>query len=88
MEPDQREFWIDMQDGVEVPRDVAVCPECGGDLWVMAEAWETKTDCPVADSLTIECDKNTYGDGTFRHRWWQSDWQPVRDAVTKWCGAR
>lgn len=26
--------------------------------------------------------------GKFDHRWHQSDWQPVRDAISKWVDAR
>lgn len=72
----------------ELPSDVAVCPECGGALYVYCNAWVEETGQPIADELQIECDgdETDFGDG-IRHRWWQSDWQAIRDHIRQWAGA-
>lgn len=74
---------------VKVPRTIAECPECGGGLCVVANAWDEETGQPTGSALQIECehDDPESDDESLEHRWWQSDWQPVVDAVRKWCGA-
>lgn len=71
-----------------VPAVVAVCPECRGELAAEALQWDSKTGQPSASSIEIDCLKdlrNVQRETTHYGR--QSDWQPVRDAVAKWCGA-
>jgi hypothetical protein len=72
--------------GVYVPRSVAVCPECRGELTARAMEWDTETGQPSAVGIEIDCLNFLVHDGV-GHRWHQSDWQPVRDAVAKWCKA-
>lgn len=66
-----------------VPRDIATCPECGGKLLVRSMAWDEATGRPIASDLQIDCMR----DPNERHRWHQSDWQPVVDLVRDWAGA-
>lgn len=66
-----------------VPPDVATCPECGAKLTAQAMAWDELTGQPIGSDLQVDCVK----DINMRHRWWQSDWQPVLDAIRKWCDA-
>lgn len=74
-----------------VPRSVAVCPECGGELAAHAMSMIAATGQPVASAIEIECLTDLDGRGETKnglgHRWFQSDWKPVRDAVAKWSGA-
>lgn len=63
-----------------VPESVATCPECGSGLVAVSEEWETETGKPSM-SLLIGC---TLWQSYHRHM--QSDWQPVRDKVTRWAG--
>ena len=66
-----------------VPTDVAVCPECGAQLHAESTAWGTEHGEPDIGSLLVDC----VDDPECEHRHWQSDWQPVIDAIEKWCGA-
>lgn len=75
--------------GLYVPESIAKCPECGDSLIAECTAWETDTGRPLATSIELSCMCDMRA-GTFEvnHRWSQSKWQPVRDAVVKWCDAR
>jgi len=66
-----------------VPREIAVCPECGGTLHADVIGWETATGLPSKGDVNIDCE----ADPDCAHRYWQSDWQPIIDKVEKWCGA-
>jgi hypothetical protein len=66
-----------------VPKTVAVCPECGGNLHVESGEWVEETGVPTSGGLHVDCEHEE----TERHRYWQSDWQSIIDAVEKWCGA-
>lgn len=70
----------------EVPKEVAVCPECGGELYVYCHGWHTDTGQPIAADLQIDCENEKVfdEDDGFEHRWFQSDWQSIKDAVVKW----
>lgn len=67
----------------QLPDGVAECPECGGYLHVRSIAWDAATGLPLASALEVECED----DENIEHRYWQSDWQPVRDAVARWAKA-
>lgn len=72
---------------VYVPKEVAVCPECGGELAAQAMEHEVATGRPTATGIEIDC-MNNLRDGGPCHTWYQSAWQPIRDAIAKWCDAR
>jgi len=81
-----------------VPSYVAVCPECGSTLTIQNDEWNRRTGMPTQSGFTTNCDREeelldkwTANDDDDRsigeaggHRWWQSDWQPVRDAIWNW----
>jgi hypothetical protein len=80
--------WRSMRvQGVYVPKEVAVCPECRGELAARSMEWEAETNRPTEVGIELDC-MNDLRDGKRLHRWWQSDWQCVRDRIAKWCGAR
>jgi hypothetical protein len=66
-----------------VPKTVAVCPECGGALHVESIEWIEETGIPTSGGLSVDCENEE----NERHRYWQSDWQSIINAVEKWCGA-
>lgn len=77
------------QRGVYVPQEVAVCPECDGELIARAMEWESETGRPVATGIELECRRELAEEPTdTSHRWTQDRWQRVRDSVATWCGAR
>lgn len=64
-----------------VPREIATCPECGGTLY-----WQATTRDILVDMM-LECESERDEDDedeTDRHRWWQSDWQPIIQKVKTW----
>lgn len=65
-----------------MPKTVAVCPECGGNLHVESGEWIEETGVPTIGALYIDCENEE----SERHRYWQSDWQSIFNAVEKWCG--
>jgi len=67
-----------------VPTHVAICPECGSALYARASAWREEDGVPLASAIEFDCIVDA---DEVQHRYWQSDWQPVRDAIAKWCGA-
>ncbi len=72
--------------GCYIPKTVAVCPECGGELTARSMQWDAETGRPDAAAIDIEClDYLSHMSG---HRWHQSDWQPIRDTIAKWCDAK
>lgn len=70
----------------KVPKDVAVCPECGGRLYAECCEWEEQTGKPAIGGLYIQCQHESFKreDG---HRRWQSDWMPTLLIVEEWAGA-
>jgi len=86
--PDRMALWGDKgHKGCYLPREVAACPECGGEIAVRAMSYESQTGRPVAESIEFDC-MNDLRCGKLSHRWFQSDWQPVRDRIYRWCHAR
>jgi predicted RNA-binding Zn-ribbon protein involved in translation (DUF1610 family) len=72
--------------GLYVPESVAVCPECSKGLIAVAGAW-SEDGRPVASAIEIDCVR-AMAENDWEHKGNQSKWQPVRDAVAKWCDAR
>ena len=68
-----------------VPINIAKCPECGGELTARSMQWDAETGQP--DATAIEIDRIDGPSHCDLHRWHQSDWQPVRDEISMWCGA-
>lgn len=72
--------------GIYVPKCVATCPECQGELQARSMSWEQETGRPIAEAIELDCVDYLSHDS--RHSFTQDKWQPVRDAVAKWCDAR
>jgi hypothetical protein len=72
--------------GCYVPKNVAVCPECGRELTARAMQWDAETGLPHASAIEIQCSNEWEGEW-WRHTWRQSDWQPVRDRIAEWSKA-
>jgi hypothetical protein len=60
-----------------VPVEIAVCPECRGQLH-----WQR--DGVDDGDLMIDCAEEDWEDDDGIHRGWQSEWQPVLDRVKAW----
>ena len=73
--------------GCYVPKEIAVCPECGGELQARSMEWATESGRPNSSALEVYC-VNDYSDepGDW-HSYRQDKWQPINDAIAKWCGA-
>ena len=72
--------------GVYVPVSIARCPECSGEIQARSMEWEEETGRPTATGIELDCvDYLSHESG---HSFTQDKWQPVRDAVAKWCNAR
>jgi hypothetical protein len=78
---------------IQVPEKIALCPECGGTIFIGADEWNSETGWPSQISFHYNCEQDEryeqqYEDNEIEfyspHRWWQSDWQPVRDKIWKW----
>lgn len=75
--------------GVYVPEQIAVCPECGEGLIAECHEHEAESGRPIATGIEVQClCRVRAGSFEVNHRWHQSQWQPVRDAIAKWCDAR
>jgi predicted nucleic acid-binding Zn-ribbon protein len=77
-------------DVVMVPPAVAVCPECGGRLYLDVVEWESDSGRPTDGGVHVDCEREPDPDDDSpeaedaEHRSWQSDWMPVMDRVTAW----
>lgn len=70
-----------------VPLNVAKCPECGDVLIAMFHSIESASNRPTRGGLVLECGSEMeFGSDDVRHRFWQSDWQPVIDRVCAYYG--
>lgn len=79
------EFVVPLATPEPVPFEIASCPECGGAL-----TWQVMTKDGLND-LLLECENEKEIDETVEddgHRFWQSDWQPIYNAVKTWLRKR
>jgi len=73
-----------------LPRNVAICPECGGEIHVDCVEWDAVSGKPTQAGLDIAClaDDATEPwsgeDNDVSHIYLQGAWQPVRDAIWQW----
>lgn len=70
--------------GFDIPQSVAVCPECGAQLHVEFEEWETETGKPTYEGMDVSCYEEDFDNPETSHRHWQCDWQPVINEVWKY----
>lgn len=79
------------QKGLYVPDNIGKCPECSMSLIATCYEWQADNGRPVATGIELTCISHISEEGRDKrecHRNEQSMWQPVRDAVVKWCDAR
>jgi len=84
---------IDINEQIDIPERVAVCPECGSKLYVEINEWESETGIPTYAGIYIYCQKEEsqfiddlimFGKNYSSHCHWQSYWQNTIDKVRKW----
>jgi len=68
-----------------IPNDVATCPECPGNLYAHCVEWDSETGRPTTTGVQVDCCNED--EPTCPHKFWQSNWQPVIDAVNEWAKA-
>lgn len=81
----------------DLPKCVAVCPECGSELYIDCYEWDSATGFPTSSGFHVHCkqedidiDEWTHDEDDNRtsrevmHRHWQSDWQSVINTVWDW----
>jgi hypothetical protein len=73
--------------GIYVPTGIAKCPECGSELIAQCIEYEAGTGRPVATGIELDCVASMH-EARLSHSFAQDKWQPVRDVVVRWCGAR
>ncbi len=61
-----------------IPTEIAVCPECGGQLEIVGDFNPTEDITPH-----IACENDEISESENFHRGWQSEWQPIIDKVTE-----
>lgn len=64
---------------IAIPKQLLVCPECGGRLDFEVNEWETATGLPVIGGFYLNCEN----ENSVSHRHWQSDWQPAIDKAAQ-----
>jgi predicted RNA-binding Zn-ribbon protein involved in translation (DUF1610 family) len=75
--------------GLYVPTQTAVCPECGDGLIATCTVHHLADGRPAVEGIEVECVSEMREDANPKpHGYAQSTWQPVREAVVKWCDAR
>jgi hypothetical protein len=75
--------------GLCVPDEVAKCPECNRGLIAECHDHDTETGRPAATGIELTClSEKVDREDASHHSFRQDEWQPVRDAVAKWCDAR
>lgn len=60
---------------IAIPKQLLICPECGGRLDIEINEWQTETGLPVFGGFYLNCENES----SVNHRHWQSDWQPAID---------
>lgn len=69
---------------LEVPRQVAICPECYGPVAIQTvEEWETATGIPTEAGTLVGC-VDDMENLKLNHRYWLCDWQGINSAVYRW----
>ena len=84
LEPPTRGFSMCETGFIDIPNEVAKCPECGSQLLVEVLDIDCETNLPWASSVTVQCKNEDFEQEESWHRHWQSEWQPTIDEVKKW----
>lgn len=77
---------------IEIPRDVATCPECSGTLTLEPFEFEIETGRITSGGAHIFCendadDPDNDEPSAFAHRGWQSDWAVIDHSIRIWTNA-
>lgn len=72
--------------GIYVPRGIAKCPECQSELVAQCIQCDEEGR-PIATGIELDCVKGLH-EACVSHTFSQDKWQPIRDAVSRWCDAR
>ena len=74
-----------------IPRDVATCPECDGDLHVIVKQRKRGTDEPLSGEVSVACVNtagwNGKGEDDPEHRRPRESWRVVVLDIERWLGA-
>lgn len=70
----------------KIPKDIAVCPECGGRLYAESTEWQSDTGKPTIGGLYIQCEHESFKRDD-DHRRYFCDWYPTMVIIETWCGA-
>lgn len=69
-----------------IPRIVARCPECGGELVVQVTEYTTDDGAPTEHGIEVDCVRDDLGEENPQnpHRWWQGEWDRTLHHVRAW----
>ena len=67
----------------DIPRLIAICPECGGTLEAEITTRVTATNRPTSGGVLVRCSNEDEG---VYHSYLQSDWAMTNDTVEKYLG--
>lgn len=66
-----------------VPAEVALCPQCGDELVVWIDEWDTMTGEITEVGFMTECREG--GDGDHQeHQYWYDEWIHIDQLVYAW----
>ncbi|MDP2398826.1 MAG: hypothetical protein Q8M53_10775 [Burkholderiales bacterium] len=60
------------------------CPECGGRIVIEIDDYEIVSRRPESESLHVVCENDDTDEGIDAHRYWFSDWHPIRARAARW----
>lgn len=74
-----------------IPKSVAFCPDCMGQLLLSTSCFDTETGKPIEGELFIRCEKEAGSwplqYNAMTHSYSIRDWPWVNDAILKWVSA-
>lgn len=77
------EHVVDPSKYITVPPGVALCPQCGNELVVWIDEWETETGTVTENGFTVECSSDEE-DGDGEHQYWYDEWIRIDQIVYRW----
>lgn len=76
-------------DVIMLDRNVQICPECKGQLYLHVQEWR---EDGIPECIELDCENEPDPDDKDyelkAHRWFQSDWMPAYDRVLAWACRR
>ena len=74
--------YVDSGTLLRCPSNIAVCPECGGEILITMQDWETTTRKVIG--ITIECKSENWNDRATWHPRWGSNWYRTTNDILNW----